>query len=368
MNFRTVKAIAVLEAKRLIRARMALTLLLIVPVFQIILFGYAIKPGEATVRVSVAAPTQQNARDVVDALRKLPSVRIIDPVGASGAAERAVRNGQATIGVEVPRVRSMADPTAPGGPIRIIVDATDPLLTMVAVTRIEGAYQAERVARSDMAGAGPGLRVERLFNPDARSDWTYAPALAGVTVMIAMVMLGSIGIAREREGGSWETFRSLPVAPAELIAGKLAPHVVIGTAQGLLVLLTGHLLFGLPLPGATAALVLLLPLFAAAHCLIGFVISARAATQLSALQGAVAFYLPAMLLSGFLYPFETLPKWAQIIGDIFPLSHFIRAAHDAVLRERDVLTVLAHGLPILAFLAIALLVAQRACCNQTADL
>jgi ABC-2 type transport system permease protein len=368
MSFRTIRAIAVVETKRLIRARMALTLLLMVPVFQIILFGYAIKPGEATVRISVAAPTPQSARGVVNALRKLPSVRVIDPVGASGAAETAVRTGQATIGIEVPRVRSMADPTAPDEPIRIIVDATDPLLTMAAIARIQGAYQAERVARSDMADAGPELRIERLFNPAARSDWTYAPALAGVTVMIAMVMLGSIGIAREREGGSWETFRSLPVAPAELIAGKLAPHVLIGTVQGLLVLLTGHLLFSLPLPGATLALVLLLPLFAAAHYLIGFVISARATTQLSALQGAVAFYLPAMLLSGFLYPFETLPRWAQIIGTVFPLSHFIRAAHDAVLRERDFLTVLAHGLPMLAFLAVALVLAQRACRNRTTDL
>jgi ABC-2 type transport system permease protein len=368
MSIQTIKAIAIIEAKRLFRARMALTLLLVVPVFQIILFGYAIRPGAATVSISVAAPTPQSARNVIDALRKLPSVTVIETVGASGTAENAVRTGQATIGIEVPRVRSFADPTAPGGPIRIIIDSTDPLLTTAAVARIEGAYNAERVARSDMAEAGPGLRIERLFNPDARSDWTYAPALAGVTVMIAMVMLGSIGIAREREGGSWETFRSLPVSPLQLVLGKLAPHVLIGTVQGMLVLLTGHLLFGLPLPGATIALLVLLPIFAAAHYLIGFVISSRATTQLSALQGAVAFYLPAMLLSGFLYPFETLPRWAQIIGTVFPLSHFIRAAHDAVLRERDVVTVLAHGLPMMTFLVAALFLAMRACQRQTSDL
>jgi ABC-2 type transport system permease protein len=368
MNIATIKAIAVVEAKRLIRARMAATLLLIVPVFQIILFGYAIKPGETNIRVAVAAPSPQSAQEAVNALRKLPSVVVTNPVGAQGSAEMAVRRGYASIGIEIPRFPSLADPMAPGGPVRVIVDATDPLLTSAAVARIEGAYQAERVARSDMADAGPTLRIERLFNPDGRSDWTYAPALAGVTVMIAMVMLGSIGIAREREGGSWETFRSLPVSPAQLIAGKLAPHVLIGTVQGILVLATGHLLFALPLPGATLALLLLLPIFAAAHYLIGFVISARATTQLSALQGAVAFYLPAMLLSGFLYPFETLPRWAQTIGNIFPLSHFIRAAHDAVLRERDFMTVLAHGLPMLAFLTIALLFAHWVCRRQTNDL
>jgi ABC-2 type transport system permease protein len=215
-----------------------------------------------------------------------------------------------------------------------------------------------------MADTGPGLRVERLFNPAGRSDWTYAPALAGVTVMIAMVMLGSIGIARERECGSWETFQSLPISPIQLIAGKLAPHMIIGMVQGILVLLTGSLLFGLPLPIATWGLILMLPLFAAAHYLIGFVISARAATQLSALQGAVAFYLPAMLLSGFLYPFDSLPRWAQIIGNIFPLSHFIRAAHDAVLRDRDLQTVLGHSLPMLAFFIIVLILARGACRTQ----
>ena len=364
MNLTVIKAISIVEAKRLIRARIALTLLLLVPVFQIILFGYAIRPGEAIVRISVAAPTQQGARDVVAALRKLPSVVIVDPVGAAGAADAAVRHGDATIGIEVPRIRSMADPTAPDEPIRLIVDATDPLPTMATIARIESAYNDARVGRSNMADAGPGLSVERLFNPDARSDWTYAPALAGVTVMIAMVMLGSIALAREREGGSWETFRSLPVSAVELIAGKLAPHVLIGTVQGVLVLVTGNLLFGLPLPAATFAFVLLLPFFAATHYLIGFVMSARATTQLSALQGAVAFYLPAMLLSGFLYPFETLPRWAQVVGNVFPLSHFIRAAHDAVLRESDCISVLGHGVPIIAFLAVVLLLALRACRKQ----
>lgn len=368
MSFVTIRAIAIVEAKRLVHARMALTLLLVVPVLQIILFGYAIKPGGATLVVSVAAPTQQTGRAVVDAVRRLPSVSVIDHVGTPGEAEDAVRSGQATIGVEVPQGRSLDDPTASAMPVRVIVDATDPQLTTAAVAAIEGAYHAERAARSDMAGSGPGLRIQRLFNPDARSDWTYIPSLAGVTVMIAMVMLGSIGIARERDGGSWETFRSLPVTPVQLIAGKLVPHIAIGTIQGLLVLFIGHLLFELPLPATTIALLLLLSVFAAAHYLIGFIISARATTQLSALQGAVAFYLPAMLLSGFLYPFDTLPKWAQTIGNFFPLSHFIRAAHDAVLRERDFFTVLGHGLPMLAFLAIAMLVAQRVCRSQTSGL
>jgi ABC-2 type transport system permease protein len=355
VNLRAIKAVAIVEAKRLLRARMALSLLLIVPIFQIILFGYAIRPNEARVRVVIAAPVEQSGRAVVDALRNIGVVDLSTKVGTSGSAEQAVRSGAAIIGVELPRARSFADPAAGGGPIRVIVDATNPVLTTAIIAQIQSAYHAELVARSDLAESGPGLMVERLFNPDARSDWTFASALAGVTVMIAMVMLGSISISREREGGSWETFSTLPITPMELVAGKLLPNALMGTIQGALVMMTGHLLFALPLPWTTLALTLVLPIFAAAHFVIGFAISARASTQLSALQGAIAFYLPAMLLSGFLYPFETLPPWAQAIGNIFPLSHFIRAAQDAMLRERDISEVMAHGLPILLVLVAGIL-------------
>ena len=143
-----------------------------------------------------------------------------------------------------------------------------------------------------------------------------------------------------------------------LLAGKIAPYVVIGTLQGIAVLALGILLFDLPATGSIAALVALMPLFAAAHLVLGHALAARATSQLSALQGAIAFYLPAMLLSGFLYPFATLPGWARAIGEIFPLTHFIRAARSATLRGGSTAEVLAHGLPIAAFLASSFLLAR----------
>lgn len=350
---RTMIAVARIEWARLLRTPAAFTMLLLVPALQVILFGTAIRPQAAELRVAIAAPTPQAWAGAAKRLREAGGFAVIgDDRRALGDAAAAVQRGEAAIGIEIPEVRSFANPTAPDLPVRIVADATNATLTATAVAEIEAGYWREAAARGEIAV--PRLTVERLHNADARADWTFLPALGGVTVMISMIMLGCLSLAREREGGTWETLLSLPGSRVALMAGKALPYVVLGTVQGIVVLAIGVGAFALPVRGAAWALVLLMPLFAAAHFLIGYAISARARTQVAALQGAVAFYLPAMLLSGFLYPFETLPGWAQRLGALFPLTHMIQAARDALLRGADAGTVLADGWPILAVLAVAI--------------
>ncbi len=352
MSGRNILAVAQVECLRLIRSRVTFTLLLLVPLLQVLLFGFAIRPEATSVSVAVAAPTPESATNVVKALREDRRFRLVGKVAAPGGAERTVRSGQALVGIEIPELRSFSNPRAPNVPVRIIVDATNPSLTTAAEARIEARYWRELAQQADAGGVG--LKIERLYNPQGRADWTFLPALAGVTVMIAMIMLGSLAVSREREGGTWESLQSLPLGAGEVLVGKILPGTALGTLQGAIVLLIGAGLFDVPMRGSLIALVALLPLFAATHLAIGYAISARAATQLAALQGAVAFYLPAMLLSGFLYPFETLPRWAQLIGNAFPLSHFIRAAQGATLRGDAAATVLEHAWPMLiAVLAAA---------------
>jgi ABC-2 type transport system permease protein len=346
---RRILAVAAVEWTRLLRTRIALTLLIVVPLLQIILFGTAIRP-DAAVAVAVAAPTLVNAQTVAKELRKQPNIVVV-ATGTPGTAEALVRRGGAVIGVEVSEVRTFANPFAKAGPLRIVVDASNATLTSAATARIEAAYWRTLAERGEVDG--PGLAVERLYNPQARADWTFLPGLIGVTVMIAMIMLGSLSLAREREGGTWEALMVLPVARGEVLIGKLLPYVGIGTVQGIAVMATGIWLFDLPVRGSAAALIAILPLFASAHLALGYAIAARARTQLAALQGAVAFYLPAMLLSGFLYPFATLPAWAQAIGDVFPLTHFIRAATGVILRGESWAEVAVYALPIAAFAAVA---------------
>jgi ABC-2 type transport system permease protein len=356
-----IAAVARIELLRLRRSQITFLLLLIVPAMQVLLFGYAIRPGAANVSVVIAAPSSSLGDSIAKSLREQPGLNILSPTRKPGGAEQAVRARQALIGIEVSEQRSMANPFAVQQPVRVIVDGTNAALTAAAVPRIETAYWHVLTVRADAQDSGPGLRVERLYNPQARADWTFLPALIGVTVMISMIMLGSLSLARERETGTWESLIMLPIRPLEVMAGKLLPYALIGTVQGALVLGAGVWLFALPVRGSAAALLALLPLFALAHLVMGYAIAVRASTQLAALQGAVAFYLPAMLLSGFLYPFETLPGWAQAIGQIFPLTHLIRASQGGLLRGDDWTLTISHGLPIIVFLGgagLAALVAR----------
>ncbi|OAH45375.1 hypothetical protein AX777_17340 [Sphingobium yanoikuyae] len=347
----TMFAVARVEFLRLLRSPTSFTLLLLVPALQVLLFGYAIRPSGAHVGVAIAGPAA--GQDDIARLARDAGLDVIAHGLRPGGAATLVRTGKATIGIELP--------TGPFAPVKAVVDASDPNLTAAAEARIDAIYWHALAKRNDVADYGPRLQIDRLFNPAARADWAFLPALIGTIMMISMLMLGTLSTARERELGTWEALIALPIGRVALLVGKLAPLALIGSLQGAAVLGVSHWIFDLPLRGSVASLAAMLPVFAIAHLALGQALAARARTQLAALQGAVAFYLPAMLLSGFLYPFATLPGWAQRIGELFPLTHFIRAAREATLRAGDAGTVLTHGGPILLFtlLMLALAAWQR---------
>jgi ABC-2 type transport system permease protein len=355
MRIRRIWALANVELIRLLRTRIALTLLVALPLLQVVLFGLAIRP-DAEVSVAVAASTPAaSARLVreIAAERNLTIVAQVEP----GRADASVREGRASIGIEIPDAPSTANDIVASQPLRIIIDATNPALTNAAAARAETAHWRTIALDRGLADGGPGLQIERLFNPEGRADWPFLSGLVGVTVMIAMVMLGALSLAREREGGTWEALLALPLAPFEMLVGKALPNVAVGTLQGIGVLAVAVVAFDVPARGSILAFVALLPLFSTVHYSLGYTIAARSGTQLGALQGAVAFYLPAMLLSGFLYPFATLPGWAQLIGTVFPLTHFIRAANGALLRGDGAGSVLLHAVPMFLVLVIVVLIA-----------
>ncbi len=346
-------AIARVELLRLLRSRMTFTLLMLVPALQLVLFGYAIAPSSRLVTVAVAAPSLGEADNFVSQLSREPHVSIVAQSGHPGTAEALALSGMALVGVELPVRRSADNPDVPVLPIRVTIDASDAPMAETAILRIEAIYWRQR-AEAARDGERPALHIKKLHNPDLRDNWTFLPALSGVTMMIAMLLLGCLSIAREREGGTWETFLTLPIHPLAAVFGRLLPGTVIGTVQGISVILIGHWLFDLPLHGNVMALFfVMVPLFAAAHLALGQAISARAASQLAALQGAVALYLPAMLLSGFIYSLDAMPHWAQHLGALFPLTHFIRAARGVLLRGDGALAILASSWPV----ALALITA-----------
>ena len=354
-------AIARIEAVRLIRDRVAVSLIALVPAVQILLFGYAVNLDPKSVPIAIAGGDASSAERAARIVGETGYFMIVGDRLPSGEAEQMVVNGSALVGIELPPPPHIdtgendvgadnleATGAQPVSAPRVVVDAADPGAVRPALSALETAYW-RHAATAFSLGSGASVRVDWLFNPDRRTAWTIVPGLVGVIVMISTLMLGALTLARERERGTWEALLATPVEAFDALVGKLAPYVLIGTLQGAIVLGIARLLFDLPLPPGVAALVAALPLYAGAHLILGFALSALAESQMQAMQGAVFFYLPSMLLSGFMFPFEGMPGWARSIGEILPLTHFVRATRSVLLKGEGSGVVAHEMLPVALF-------------------
>jgi ABC-2 type transport system permease protein len=312
-------AVARIETLRLARDRVAISLIALVPAVQIVLFGYAINLDPKDVPIAIAGSNGPLVERAARIVGETGYFKIIGEGLPSGAAERMVATGRALVGIELaPSADEEGSDDAPAR-ARVVVDATDP-----------GAVRPALAAFSLDDGAY--IDVDWLYNPQRRTAWTIVPGLVGVIVMISMLMLGALTLVRERERGSWEALLATPVDALDALIGKLSPYVVIGTVQGVVAVGIAELLFDLPATSGIWSLLAAAPVYATANLILGFAFSALAESQMQAMQGAVFFYLPSMLLSGFMFPFQGMPSWARAIGEALPLTHFVRAARGVLLK------------------------------------
>jgi len=261
------------------------------------------------------------------------------------------------VGVELAPADS--DDSTHFGEAKIFVDASDPQAVRPALAALENSYW-EQVARLNAIDPLSEVDVHWLYNPDGRPSWIIVPGLVGVIVMISMLMLGALTLVRERERGSWETLLATPVDAIDALVGKLSPYVVIGTVQAATVIWIARVLFSLPLTGNLLALLIAAPLYATANLAAGFCFSALAENQLQAIQAAIFFYLPSMLLSGFMFPFQGMPVWARTIGETLPLTHFVRATRGVLLKGAGADLVASEMLPVTLFALAAAAIALPA--------
>ena len=348
-------AVARLELLHLLRDRTTIALITTLPAIQILLFGYAVNLDPRGIRIAIAGDASATVDDVRRTVASTGYFVVVADHLAPGAAARMVADGRALVGLELTGSPPALHGGAPTRP-RIVADATDPSAVRPALAALESAYW-EHVARASGLGARRPAEVEWLYNPDGRTAWTIVPGLAGVVVMISMLMLGALTLVREREHGTWESLLATPVDAADALIGKLSPYVLVGTLQAAVVLGIARVLFDLPLTGSVAALLAAVPIYAAAHLVLGFAFSALADSQMQAVQGAVLFYLPSMLLSGFMFPFQGMPGWAQTAGNLLPLTHFVRATRGVLLKGDGAPTVFAEMSPVAIFALLAAAVA-----------
>lgn len=356
LRLRRIAAIARVEFLYVRRDRATLSMLLVVPAVQLALFGYAVNPNPKDIPIAIARDA--TTETVVGLVESTGYFRIVADRLAPGDAARMDEDGRALVGIELPAPSFDEEDEAKSFAPKIVVDATDPAAVRPAMGALETALWRHVASATGIKPSPP--EITWFFNPEGRSAWSIVPALAGLVTMIGMLMMGAMTLVRERETGTWEALLATPVDAMDALFGKLAPYVVIDVLQTLIVLLAGSVLFDVPFPAAVLWLMAGAALFAGAHLITGFAISALARTQVQALQGAVFFYLPSMLLSGFMFPFQGMPAWAQTLGNALPLTHFVRATRDVLLKGKGAEAVAAGMAPIGIFTLVAAAVALAA--------
>jgi ABC-2 type transport system permease protein len=251
--------------------------------------------------------------------------------------------------------------------VLVEADATDPAATSNALATL---FALERsaldpdltgpLAEIKATGTPFELRVHRRYNPEGITQYNIVPGLMGVVLTMTMIIMTSLSMTRERERGTMENLLAMPVRPLEVMLGKILPYILIGYVQVVLILAAARFLFGVPLLGSLTLLSLTLVVFIAANLSVGFTFSTIAKNQLQAMQMAFFFFLPSLLLSGFMFPFRGMPQWAQAIGEALPLTHFLRIVRGILLKGNGIAEVMPNVWPIALFLlAVAVIALLR---------
>ena len=311
---RRIRAIAQKEARQLARDRLTVAMVVGIPMLQILLFGYAINMDVRNLRAGVADQAGTAlSRELVGDLQAGQVLRFVTEAPTPEALLDALRRGEITVGVHIPPdfERRLADPSRPAA--QLLVDGSDPSILSVASQLTEMPAPGRRAATRDESRV---FELRNFYNPERRSAVQIVPALIGVILTMTMVLFTAVAIVRERERGNLELLITTPVRTTELMLGKLLPYVVIGLIQVSIVLLVGHWLFHVPMRGQLIDVYLAALAFIAASLTLGLLISTLARSQFQAMQLTLFVFLPSILLSGFMFPFDGMPLLAREIAEV----------------------------------------------------
>ncbi|MDE2625547.1 MAG: ABC transporter permease [Burkholderiales bacterium] len=345
----------------MLRDRLTFAMAIAVPILQLVLFGYAINTdpkGLPTAIVSI--DTAPMARSLSAALQNTGYFKVTHPNADFAQAEALLESGEVQFMIVIPSDFSRRVVRGEHPAVLVEVDGTDPSASGNAIAAL--AQVANQALARDLVGVlrplQPGaapfeLRVLRRYNPEGLARYNIVPGLIGTILTMTMVMLTGLAMTRERERGTMENLLATPVRPIEVMLGKIAPYVVIGYVQLGVILAAAALLFEVPMEGSLALLMAMIGLFMLANLAVGFTFSTLARNQLQAMQMTFFFFLPSILLSGFMFPFRGMPVWAQWLGEVLPLTHFLRIVRGILLKGNGALQLLPEVWPMLAFLLVA---------------
>ena len=360
-------AIVLKEFIQMKRDRVTFAMMIGIPLMQLMLFGFAINSDPKHLPTAIRAADQGPfARTLVAALRQSDYFALTRETASEAEAERLLQVGDVQFIINIPEDFSRKLLRGEQPTVLIEADATDPAATGPAISATRAI--ADTVLDRDLTGplarlrakAGPiDFQIHAHYNPENITQYNVVPGLMGVVLTMTMVVITALAIPRERERGTMENLLATPVRPAEVMVGKILPYVVMGYIQLAVILIAAFTLFEVPMVGSIPLLLVLIGVFIVANLGVGFTFSTVAKNQLQAMQMTFFFFLPSMLLSGFMFPFRAMPEWAQAVGEILPLTHFLRIVRGILLKGNTVDQLWPELWPMLVFLLVAGVVALK---------
>ena len=350
------------EFIQLKRDRLTFGMIIGIPVLQLILFGYAINADPKRLPTAVlAADSSQYSRTLLAAMQNSGYWRITQRVSSEAEAEELLAHGEAQFVVSIPENFGRKLVRGEKPVLLIEADASDPSATgnaIAALAQIASGALARELKGSlgDLAGAEPPfeLRVHRRYNPEGVTAYNIVPGLLGTILTMTMVLMTGLAMTRERERGTFENLLATPALPIEVMTGKIVPYILIGLIQVTLIFGFALTLFEVPMRGNAPLLYAVVLLFIAANLTLGITFSSIARNQLQAMQMTFFFFLPSILLSGFMFPFRGMPEWAQWLGSLLPLTHFLVLVRGIMLKGNGLDELWPQIWPIAVFMLVVI--------------
>jgi ABC-2 type transport system permease protein len=361
------KGIILKEFIQMRRDRLTFAMMMGIPLLQLILFGYAINVNPRHLPVDILmGDNGPQGRTILYAFKNTSYFDFNRLLKSEADGREALARGDAQFIITIPPNFSRDLLRGDKPAILVEADATDPSATGYALSSVNALLTS--ALHNDLKGplnylngaSGPfNLQVHSLYNPEIKTQYNIVPGLMGVILTMTMIMITGLAITRERERGTMENLLSMPTRPLEVLVGKITPYIVVGYLQLGLILFMAYFMFGVPILGSVPLLLIAAFVFIAANLAMGIMFSTIAQNQLQAMQMAFFVFLPSILLSGYLFPFRGMPVWAQWIGEILPLTHFLRIARGILLKDNGLYEIAPEIWPIALFAVIALTIGVK---------
>ncbi|WP_426615093.1 ABC transporter permease [Bradyrhizobium sp. McL0616] len=354
-------AMLIKEFIQLKRDRVSFAMIVMLPVMQLLLFGYAINTTPHNLPSAVLLQEDSDlARSILKALENTAYFRFIYEVHDVDDFDNLLKSGKVLFGVEIPRGFERAVRRGDRPALLVAADATDPVAASSALGSLGMIVQT--ALQHDLYIGDPPempfeIRAHARYNPAASSSLNIVPGLVGTILTMTMLIFTALSVTREVERGTMESLLSMPIKPVEVMFGKIIPYVLVGFVQAFLIIGIGVFLFGVPVLGNLFLLALLSTLFITTNLAIGYTISTVVQNQLQAMQMSMMFFLPSILLSGFMFPFAGMPTWAQYVGEGLPLTHYLRIVRAIMLKGATMQNLRFDALALAALMLVAMTIA-----------